>query len=90
MCDNFKINSGRFGSSTAEEMKLILQQHNAKNTNKATKCSVTALREYLKEKDLPILEEILDCDLPDLLEKFYVDACKKKSELDNTQSIKKH
>ena len=88
MSGKFNVNSARFGASSKDEIKQLLQDRNAKNTNRATKSSVTALREYLKEKGLPILEEILDCDLPDLLEQFYADARKKNNEFYHTQSMK--
>ena len=78
----------RFGTSTEVEIKTIMQNRNAKNTNKATKTAITLLREYLAEKGQPILEEILDCDLPDLLRTFNVNARKKNNDLYHTQSMK--
>ena len=84
----FKVKTARFGTSTHQEISEILEGRNAKNTNKATKNSVSALKEYITEKQLPILEETLDCDLPDLLQQFYVDARKKNSDLYHTQTMK--
>ena len=88
MSGKFKVKTARFGTSTHQEISEILEGRNAKNTNKATKNSVSALKEYITEKQLPILEETLDCNLPDLLQQFYVDARKKNSDLYHTQTMK--
>ena len=87
MSGKFKVNSGHFWTSSKDDIKLLLEQCNSKNTNHVTKSSVNALRKYLAEKNLPILEEVLDCNLPDLLEQFHADARKKNNELCHTQTM---
>ena len=73
---NFKLTLGRFGSTTDEEKKKIMEDRNAKNTNRATKTAITTFREYLTEKQLKPLEDITNEELPEILNNFYTEAKK--------------
>ena len=86
----FKVRTGHFSSTTDEEKAKLLEERNAKNTNKATKSSLKALTSYLIEKELRALCDILDDDLPELLLNFYTDLRTiKGNELYNTQTLKR-
>ena len=74
----FKINTGHFGSTTEEEKAKLMENRNAKNTNRATKSSLRCLMNYLIEKGRPALSEISDDKLPSLLLDFYTDMRAKK------------
>ena len=85
----FKVRTGHFSSTTDEEKAKLLEERNAKNTNRATKSSLKALTSYLIVKELPALCDILDDDLPQLLLNFYTDLRTiKGNELYNTQTLK--
>ena len=84
----FKINTGRFASTSDEEKAKILEQRTAKNTNRSTKTALNCLSEYLQVKKLPDLSDISDHDLPQILEDFYTNWRTKKCEMYNTQSMK--
>ena len=84
----FKPVTGRFGSSNDDVKKELLEQANAKNTNKATKVALRCLNEYLMDKNLGSLDQIADDDLPEILENFYVAARSKKNEVYHTQTMK--
>ena len=88
--NNFKVNLGHFGCTTADEKAEILKDRNAKNTNKSTKSSMNILYEYIKAKNLPPLDATPDKDLPKLFEDFYSDARTKGTELYKTASMKTH
>ena len=86
---NFKVVSARFGASSDDEKKKILQERNAANTNKATISCVKCFQDYLKEKQLPDVDAIENRDLPQILEDFYVNArTKKTNERYHVQSLK--
>ena len=74
----FNVKFARFKRLSDEEKNEIIEGHSAENTNKATKCCVVCFREYLVEKDLPILEKITDADLPQVLSDFYIEIKKKQ------------
>ena len=80
MADDSKVSAiqSRFKSVSKEEKDKILNNAKAENTNKATEQWISVLREYLAEKNLPILEEILDNDLPSVLSDFYTEVKKKQ------------
>ena len=78
----------RFGSTSKEVKEKLLDDVNAKNTNRATKATVAVLEAYIKETGQQNLPNTPDADIPDLLEKFYVAAKTKKGETYNTQSLK--
>ena len=84
----FKPISGRFGSSSKEIKQHLLENVDKKNTKRATKTTVSTLNAYIGEKGFQKLESTPDCDLPDLLEDFYVGARTQKNELYTTQSLK--
>ena len=55
-----------FGTATEEEKKQILEEKQAKNTNKSTKSHIKLLRDYLLIKEKPVIENTADKDLPEL------------------------
>ena len=48
----FKFHTGRFGSTTEDEKRQIIEDKNPKNTKRATHCAVACLMEYIAEKNL--------------------------------------
>ena len=64
----------RFATTSTQEKLKLMEDKNAKNTNRATKSSITALNDYIKEKNLKPLEQTGNDELPDLVENFYCDA----------------
>ena len=54
-----------------------MQGRSAENTNKATKLWVDVLQEYLVEKNMCPLVEILDTHLPNVLSDFCTEIHKK-------------
>ena len=63
----------RMFKSVSNDKKKLLEGTKAASTHKATEIYVQALRHYLKEeKDIMLLEEVLDADLPDILLDFYM------------------
>ena len=85
---NFKVNTGHFASTSEEEKAKILEDRTAKNTNRSTKTIVKCFSDYLAAKELPVLPELLDANLPQVLKDFYTNMRTKKAELYNTQSMK--
>ena len=85
---NFKRVTGRFGSSTDEEIKQLIEEHNRPNTNKSTNQCVGIFRQYLQAKNFTDLELITDAELPNILKKFYADARKSDGSRYHTQSLK--
>ena len=85
---NFDLQLSRFGPTTSDERKKIMDKCNARNTNKATKSTLGILTDYLKEKNKPELKDIETEDLPDILLQFYMNV--KKSDGDDycVQSMK--
>ena len=61
---------------------------NAKNTNKATKSTLKIFTDYLEEKGMPILPEILDADLSKILQNFYLDLRKIDGDMYKLQRLK--
>ena len=84
----FKPHTARFGASTDEEIQQIIDERGAKNTLKSVKCSIRILQAYLKEKDLPIIEEIENDQWPKILEDFYANARTKDGKRYNVGSMK--
>ena len=77
-----------FGYTTNEDKKKLMEDKNAKNTNRATKSSIQALRDYITEKQLTPLDQTSNEDLLQLIENFYCDAHTKADERYNTGSFK--
>ena len=84
----FKPNSARFGCSGKDELKKIIEERGAKNTLKSVKMSITVLRSYLAEKNLPQLEDIDLDSLPSILEDFYANARQKDGSKYHVSSMK--
>ena len=84
----FKVTTGHFGSTTKEEKAKLMEERNAKNTNKATKSAVRALISYLIEKELLALCGVSSDNLPELLLNFYTHMRAIKNELYNIQTLK--
>ena len=78
MSKQLKPRLGRFGVSSEDEKQEILPGRNADNTNKSTTGAIKCLEEYLSEKGLPDLQHTLNCELPTILDNFYVNARTKK------------
>ena len=55
-----------------------MSERKAKNTNRATKQWMNALTDYLKEKELGLIEGIATSDLPSILGDFYFSIRKQK------------
>ena len=75
---NFDLKFGWLKSLSEKEKNAIMQARSSDNTNKATKLWVDVLREYIEEKDMGILKEVLDADLSKLLSDFYTEIKKKE------------
>ena len=73
---NFNLTFPRFANTSGEEQDEIMKNRNAKNTNRATKSSMTMFREYLVEKQLKPVEELTADELPEIMKNFYTDARK--------------
>ena len=82
------VTKGRFASTSNEQKEVLMEKKNAKDTNRATKASLTALNEYIIEKQLASLDDMKDEDIPTLLENFYCDAHTKSNECYGTGSFK--
>ena len=74
---NFNLNLGRFKTLSKGEKEMIMEGRSAENTVKATRLWVDCFREYLAEKNLPAIEDILDVDLPKVLFNFYTEVKKR-------------
>ena len=73
------VKKRRFAVTSSSEKEKIREERNAKNTNRATSSSIAILQEYIAENTLTPLDEVPNCELPQLLENFYADACTKKN-----------
>ena len=62
----------RFASVSEEELKVLIENKDSKNTKKITKTSVKILNDYLREKNL----EEPQTTLANILTKFYTGARK--------------
>ena len=85
---NFKVKTGRFGTTNQDEMEKILEERNSNATNKSTKIALNTLKAYIAEKKMTPLDETADQDLPQLLKQFYTDARTKDGELYHVQTMK--
>ena len=74
----------RFKTLTDNEKQAILKNRKAENTNKATDLWMTCFKQYLQEKDLPIVELLTTEELPPILSDFYSEV-KKKNPTKNTK-----
>ena len=66
-----------FKTLNNDEKQKILKNRKAENINKATELWVSCFKQYLLEKQLPILELLTTDDLPDILCNFYSEVKKK-------------
>ena len=73
-----------FGIVNEDEKDYMMAHRKAENTNKATKQWVLCLNDYLKEKQLPNIDDITTEDLPSVLGDFYFSARKKRISEDGT------
>ena len=78
----------RLTSESDENIQRILDERNAKNTNRATRSCMTQFREYVAEKNLPLIENIKNEDLPENLFKFYLQCHKTDGDDYKLQSLK--
>lgn len=78
----------RFGSSTKKDKINILSEKDRKSTQRATKNMVKILTDYLAEKKLKPLDELLNEELPDILLDFYTNLRKAKGGEYKLQSLK--
>ena len=77
---NFQVKFGRFKTLYQAEKHKIKKKSKAESTHQATKVSVNCFNNYLIEKDLSDIENIQTDELPNILEDFYSEICKKKGE----------
>ena len=75
------VKSDTFVEHSNEEIQELLEDSKSKNTKRSTNTALNRLRSYLQSKQMPILEEICDADLPELLTNFYTAARTKKQDL---------
>ena len=66
----------------------LLKHKDSKNTQKTTESHVQHFRDFLHQQSKPILEEILDADLPNELYEFYTCAKPIKGETYAIQTLK--
>ena len=85
---DFTVKFSHFKTVEQSDKQDILKNRKALNTNKATKCWVNCLMEYLLEKNYPVLEDITTDDLPSILSDFYTEVSKKKSSYDGSKEYK--
>ena len=84
----FKPILGRFGATNTDEMQKILEERNSSATVKSTKNAMTLFKAYLTEKELGLLEDLPNKNLPSILKSFYTDARTKNGELYHVQTMK--
>ena len=73
----FDLKFERFKSVNNEEKLEIFKKSKAENTNRATDLWIKCFAQYLEEKCLPKVDDILTSDLPNILSDFYVEVKKK-------------
>lgn len=72
----------RFATNNEAEMKVIMENVDARNTNRVTETTVKLFREYLESKGESGDFEHFQCEkLDDLLAKFYMEARTKDGEM---------
>ena len=64
----------RFASVTEEELKVLIENKDSKNTKRTTKTSVKILNDYLRDKNLEQPQD--KTALANVLKKFYASARK--------------
>ena len=78
-----------FVETQDNEIETLILDSKAINTRKSTNTALTRLRNYLKIRELPELEDIDDVDLPQIIMKFYTDVrTTTKGEMYKTSSFK--
>ena len=77
----------RFDVILDERKDQILQERKANNTNRSTKQWVNAFSDYLKERQLPKVEDLETEQLPEIIGDFYFSARKQPKK--NRLSLKK-
>ena len=85
---NFDLNLPRFDSKSEIDLKVILDERNAKNTKRATKNNMKIFYDYLEGKNYKPLLDLADEELPDILFKFYGDLRRMNGEVYKLQSLK--
>lgn len=78
---NEKPKTSRFKTIHAPEKQSIRQRSKAPNTHRATKLWTTCFSEYLVEKQLAPMDQLTNEELPDVLEQFYAEVCKKEKRI---------
>lgn len=66
----------RFASADTAKKEYILSKRKKPSTNKATKLWINCFTDCLKEKNLPVIDDIKTEDLPGVLEQFYSEVRK--------------
>ena len=74
-----KLSLNQFKNTSSEDQEEVLKRRKAENTNKSTKLWVDCLQDYLKDKDLGLVNSITEAELPSILEKFYVEVHSQKA-----------
>ena len=73
-----KLSLNRFKKSTDTNQDEVLRRRKAENTNKSTKLWVDCFEQYIKERQLPLIDTLTAEQLPKMLESFYVDVRSQK------------
>ena len=73
---DFSLKLSRFGNTSDAEKQRIMDERNAKNTNRATKSCMATFTDYLVEKNLPSIDQISTESLPEIMKDFYTNAKK--------------
>ena len=80
----------RFGDSSESDREKIIEDKDKENTKQATKNALNIFHEYIRNKKLGnVIEEILDSDLPKVLERFFTDIRQQKGRDSKTLEDKK-
>ena len=75
---NFLVKFGRFKTLNQHKKDNIKKKSKAESTYQATRVWTNCFSNYLIEKGLPELDDIPTEELPNALENFYSETCKKK------------
>ena len=84
----FYLNLPRFTTTMPNKQEEIFAKINASNRNHATKSSMESITEYLKEKQLPNVDDLNTDNVSDILTDFYTNLRKVDGENYKLQSIK--
>ena len=78
-----KLSLNRFKTVTTEGENEVLKKRKAENTNKSTKLWLDCFDDYLNQKGHGCIDTVTELDLPQILEKFYVEVRSQKAKTDN-------